>query len=285
MTVYKLTHAKHDRAHCLCPGLFRSFKKGERKKTPLNVVYDYGDERIEISGPELLSAFDLRVLQGLIAMSGPKGVVLHMQNPKTEAGEQLVLRIEPRWDAIQDDALVVKDSFYHLAQEIGLANPEGGKQSEMIRDSVERLWKVSMIVQKGKERRGFRILGDYSSNNATGKLFIGLNPRIAAAVLGTSASFTTIDMHEVRAINSDAARLIHQRLCGFIDKNKHHPSPISIETLCGYVWHDVEVKADSSQRQRNATVKKAVAELVALGWTFAPVSKTTWRIGRPKEAE
>ncbi|MCI4078495.1 replication protein C, partial [Klebsiella pneumoniae] len=50
---HDLTHARHDPAHCLAPGLFRSLKRGERKRGKLDVVYDYGDgKRIEFSGPE-----------------------------------------------------------------------------------------------------------------------------------------------------------------------------------------------------------------------------------------
>ncbi|GHL51109.1 hypothetical protein ECZU29_59590 [Escherichia coli] len=41
------------------------------------MTYDYGDgKRIEFSGPEPLGADDLRILQGLVAMAGPNGLVL-----------------------------------------------------------------------------------------------------------------------------------------------------------------------------------------------------------------
>ena len=57
MSKHDLTHARHDPAHCLAPGLFRSLKRGERKRGKLDVVYDYGDgKRIEFSGPEPLGA-------------------------------------------------------------------------------------------------------------------------------------------------------------------------------------------------------------------------------------
>jgi hypothetical protein len=36
---YDLTHARHDPAHCLAPGLFRSLKKGERRTGKLDVTY------------------------------------------------------------------------------------------------------------------------------------------------------------------------------------------------------------------------------------------------------
>ena len=53
------------------PSLFRSLKRGERKRSKLDVVYDYGNnKRIEFSGPEPLGANDLRILQGLVALAG-----------------------------------------------------------------------------------------------------------------------------------------------------------------------------------------------------------------------
>lgn len=62
---FDLTHARHDPAHCLAPGLFRSLKRGDRKKLKLDVTYPYGEgEQIEFSGPEPLGADDLRILQG-----------------------------------------------------------------------------------------------------------------------------------------------------------------------------------------------------------------------------
>ena len=69
---HSLSHVRHDPAHCLAPGLFRALKRGERKRSKLDVTYDYGDgKRIEFSGPEPLGADDLRILQGLVAMAGP----------------------------------------------------------------------------------------------------------------------------------------------------------------------------------------------------------------------
>ena len=88
---HSLSHVRHDPAHCLAPGLFRALKRGERKRSKLDVTYDYGDgKRIEFSGPEPLGADDLRILQGLVAMAGPNGLVLGPE-PKTEGGRQLRL--------------------------------------------------------------------------------------------------------------------------------------------------------------------------------------------------
>ncbi|MBP8151671.1 MAG: replication protein C, partial [Xylophilus sp.] len=63
-----LTHARHDPMHCLAPGLFRSLKRGDRKKLKLDVTYRYGDnECARFIDFEPLGADDMRLLQGLVA--------------------------------------------------------------------------------------------------------------------------------------------------------------------------------------------------------------------------
>lgn len=273
MSKHDLTHARHDPAHCLAPGLFRSLKRGERKRGKLDVVYDYGDgKRIEFSGPEPLGADDLRILQGLVAMAGPGGLVLSPE-PKTEAGRQLRLFLEPKWEAIQQDAMVVKGSYRALAREVGYANPDDTKP---IRECIERLWKVSIIAQNGSKRQGFRLLSEYASDEAEGKLYVALNPLIAQAVMG--GRHVRIDMAEVRALQSDPARLMHQRLCGWIDPGKS--GRVELDTLCGYIWPD-QATNPNTLKTRRKTARKALDELVALGWTLHEYARNKWEIKRP----
>lgn len=255
---FNLTHARHDPAHCLAPGLFRSLKRGERKIQKLDVVYEFGDgQRIEFSGPEPLGADDLRVLQGLVALAGPSGLVLSPE-PKTEGGQQLRLFLEPKWDAVQYDALVVKGSYRGLAKEIGYADIEN---SRPIRDSIERLWKVSIIAQFDKRRQGYRLLAEYASDGTDGRLYVALNPRITQAIMG-DAQYTRINMDEVRALRSDVARLLHQRLCGWIDSGESRR--VTVETLCGYVW--LEMAKTETMKKRRQRVRAALDELRGLGW-------------------
>ena len=198
---HSLSHVRHDPAHCLAPGLFRALKRGERKRSKLDVTYDYGDgKRIEFSGPEPLGADDLRILQGLVAMAGPNGLVLGPE-PKTEGGRQLRLFLEPKWEAVTADAMVVKGSYRALAKEIG-AEVDSGGALKHIQDCIERLWKVSIIAQNGRKRQGFRLLSEYASNEADGRLYVALNPLIAQAVMGRG-QHVRISMDEVRALDND----------------------------------------------------------------------------------
>lgn len=275
MPRYDLSHARHDPAHCLAPGLFQSLKRGDRKKLKLDVVYEYGDaKRIEFSGPEPLGADDLRILQGLVAMAGPSGLILS-PDPVTEGGKQLRMFLEPKWDAIEADALVVKGSYRALAKEIGYANIDDSKP---IRDCIERLWKVSIIAQNGRKRQGFRLLSEYASyasDEAEGRLYVALNPLIAQAVIG--GQHIRIDMNEVRGLNSETARLVHQRLCGWIDYSK--AGKVTIDTLCGYAWP--AEASQSTMRKRRQRVRAALPELVSLGWSVIEYAAGKYSIIRP----
>lgn len=271
---FDLTHVRHDPAHCLAPGLFRSLKRGDRKKLKLDVTYDYGEEKVRFIGFEPLGADDLRVLQGLIAMSGPSGLILRPE-PKTQGGQQLRLRLDPKWDAVDEDALVIKGSYTRLAREIGYG--DSGKSFALIRDCIERLWSVSVIVEKDGRRHGFRILSEYASDERDGQLFVALNPRLAQAVTG-GRPFTRINLDEVRDLTSDPARLIHQRLCGWIDPGKS--GRVSIDAICGYVWPGLA--SPEAMKKRRQTARKALSELVAVGWTVSEYSKGKWKIERPK---
>ncbi|EFK3513019.1 dihydropteroate synthase [Escherichia coli] len=268
---HSLSHVRHDPAHCLAPGLFRALKRGERKRSKLDVTYDYGDgKRIEFSGPEPLGADDLRILQGLVAMAGPNGLVLGPE-PKTEGGRQLRLFLEPKWEAVTADAMVVKGSYRALAKEIG-AEVDSGGALKHIQDCIERLWKVSIIAQNGRKRQGFRLLSEYASDEADGRLYVALNPLIAQAVMG-GGQHVRISMDEVRALDSETARLLHQRLCGWIDPGK--TGKASIDTLCGYVWPSEA--SGSTMRKRRQRVREALPELVALKADGIPVSLDSYQ--------
>lgn len=276
MSDLTLKFAMHDTIHCLTPGLFRSLKRGERKTSKLNVVYGFGDgERIEFSGPEPLGDDDLRVLQGLIALAGPGGKILP-ESPETNQGMTVRELMELKWGAISKDGMVIKGSYRNLAKEIGYADLENTKS---IQESVERMWKVSVIVQKDGKRMGFRLLSEYGSNDPEGTLYVALNPQLTAAIVG-DVRHTRIEMKEVRSIKLGGTRLVHQRLCGFIDPGKS--KKVTLETICSYIWPD-DAEADAETRRKHRTrAKPVIAELVSLGWNLAEYAKGKYEITRPK---
>ncbi|MGY4070077.1 replication protein C, IncQ-type, partial [Aeromonas caviae] len=87
-----------------------------------------------------------------------------------------------------------------------------------------------------------------------------------------------IDMNEVRSLKSDPARLIHQRLCGWIDPGKSGRA--SLDTLCNYIWPDPAI-ADA-MRKRQQIARRAVGELFTIGWLVTEYRKDMWEIRRPR---
>lgn len=279
--VYDLTHARHDPAHVLAPGLFRSLGRGDRARLKLDVTYIHGTDQLEFKGHEPLGVDDMRVLQGLVAMAGPEGLILRDEDQTSPAGKQLILDLFSPPAVIADagkkpDTLVVRDSFRRLAREIGF--PEGGTNLKAIRKCVERLFGVTVFVQSGKRRVGMRLLSAYASDEGTGDLFVALNPRLAGAIFG-DRQHIRIELPEVRALGTDPARLIHQRLCGWIDAGKSGKA--TIETLAEYVWPE-PTEIESTQKKRRMTVRKALAELSAIDWTVNEYGRGKFEIARPK---
>ena len=278
---YDLTHARYDPAHCLAPGLFRSLAPGDRKKLKLDVTYTYGKDSIRFWGPEPLGADDMRVLQGLVAMAAVSGdngcgIVLR-QEPKSDVGKKLRSWLDLEWDAVEKDAMVVKGSFSQLARELGYAE-KGGSLFKTIRECIKRLWAVSVIVEKDKKQQGFRILSHYASDEREGKLFVALNPRLAEAIVG-KRPHSRINLAEVRELKTDPARLIHQRLCGWVDPGKG--GRVELDTLCGYVW-PCESENPKTMSTRRQTARKAMTELSTVGWTVTEYAKEKWDVFRPK---
>ncbi|ABM40252.1 replication protein C, IncQ-type [Polaromonas naphthalenivorans] len=269
-----LDHIRHEPGHVLAPGLFRSLKKGDYKRLKLDIAYEFGKgERLEFKGAEPLGVPELRILQGLIGMAGPNGLLLTPE-PKTESGQQLRLLLETKFDAIETNALVVKGSYRALAKTIGYADIENTKN---IQESIERLWGVSVIARKGGKHMGFRLLSEYASDDADGRLYVALNPVLARAILG-EAQHCRISLDEVRALKTDPARLMHQRLCGWIDIGKSGKT--TIETLCGYIWLD-EATPEAMKKRKQA-VRRALKEMEALGWKVTEYINGKFEITRPE---
>jgi len=270
---YDLTHAKHDPAHCLTPGLFRSLKRGERKKLKLDVAYTYGDEVVRFIGFEPLGADDMRLLQGLAALAGPNGLILKPE-PKTGMGEQLRLLLDTKFDAVAQDALVVRESMSKLLKETGLT--DGGDNLKGVRASLIRMANITVIVTKGGQEASFHLMS-YAFDESDGRLFAALNPRVTEAVLG-GRPHTRIEFAEVRKLSTDPARLVHQRLCGWIDPRKS--GRVGLDTLCSYVWPD-EAKNPNTIKTRRSAVRKALKELASIGWGVDEYARGKWKITRP----
>lgn len=273
---YDLTHARHDPAHCLAPGLFRSLKRGDRKKLKLDVTFDYGTQKLRFWGPEPLDSQDMRLLQGIVALSGPNGVILS-DEPSSDRGTQLRLMLDPKLDAARADALVVKGTLGGLMREIGYAT-DGAEARRDLKESLRRMASLTVFVSEGRREASFHLLS-YVFDEADGSLFIALNPRVTEAVLG-QRGFTRIEMAEVRALRTDPARLAHQRMCAVISPGKD--GLVTAEKICEYIWNTE--CSPAAARQRLVTARKVVAELSSIGWTVTEYAKDKYSIRRPRNA-
>jgi hypothetical protein len=121
------------------------------------------------------------------------------------------------------------------------------------------------------------LLSEYATDERKEQLFVALNPRIAACILG-DARHCRIELSEVRQLESDSTRILHQRLCGWIDQGKSGKA--SLETLISYVWSDDAT--DAAIRKRRQRIREALAELHGIGWTVDEYEKKLFEIHRPE---
>ena len=135
-------------------------------------------------------------------------------------------------------------------------------------------------------RIGCRLLADYASDEHSETIYVALNPLLTEVILGPAElhRFTLIEMGEVRQIKSDATRIIHQRLCAWIDPGKTRS--VKIDTLIGYCYPGADgnylrAEKDSTERMRRVAVRKAMAELSTLGWEVGEKAGV-FSVGRPK---
>lgn len=272
---FDITHAKMDRLHSLVPGLFRCLKKGERKKTKLDITYQHSKtERARLIGFEPLGADDLRLLQGLVAMGGLKGSIL-ADEPKTEIGKQLRLNLDIT--ANDSDALAFTVNITKLLKEIGLTNT--GANIKAVKSSLLRLSNVTVFLESNNRGVAFKLLSfGYDFSGGTPSLFIALNHRLTVAILG-GKQYTRIEMSEVRALKTDAARIIHQRLCAWINPGDKERKA-ELNTLCEYAW--AEPATADAMKKRVQTARKALKEIQALGWGIKEYAPQKFEITRPK---
>lgn len=270
------THAKMSQT-LVHASLFRSLKKGERKKQKLDVTYVSGDTTFKFTCFEPLDGTDLAVLQGLVALATG---TLHRPS---SGGIKLLLRdgrserpgLNLNGDALEQRTIAVRFNLSDLAQLVGYADV-GGSQRRTLRESISRLSNVSVSAKHPGFDATYHLLGGYGLDTKTGEVLVGLNPSVTAAVLGKTG-FLRIDIAEIRQLKSEAARLLHSRLHWI---NQGDSRVIGIDKLCGYVYADTPATA-GTERKRKHDVRKALLELLPLKWGVNEVSPGAYRICRP----
>ncbi|WP_084202330.1 replication protein C, IncQ-type [Aeromonas fluvialis] len=141
------------------------------------------------------------------------------------------------------------------------------------KDDSPQLWKVSVMAQVAGQRSGFRLLANYASDALTDGLFVALNPLLTSATMG-SGRHVCIDMTEGRRLSGCITRLLHQRLCAWVDVGQSRT--VQLDTLVAYVFPKEACMV--THRKRQSRVRKALNEL---GWSISEHAKGRFTIGRP----
>jgi hypothetical protein len=271
-----ITHVRHDTAHCLAPGLFRSLKKGERKKNKLDVTYEYGNNTcIRFIGFEPLGVDDMRLLQAIIGMSGLSKYAIEHDKPVEGTSNQLRELLNANMNHHEWKSKVLITSMYSIMKVIGYK--DHGKKRQQILESLRRLSNVNIIYRKNLKEFSTKMLS-YVVDEKDGSLYIANNPKITDAILGNS-SFTYISMNEARSLKTDIARILHQRLSAVIDLGK--TKKINIDTLVDYVWISTKDKISSAIRMRKKRIKESLKEIEQTkGWKIYSVSSICFEIKR-----
>ena len=261
--------ALHDPVLCLAPTLFRSLARGCRAE-PLDLKYDHGSTRYAFRAPALLGCDDLRVLQGIVSLANAaRGYV----DPRRSSPGALLLRdgLALAGDAVDEEVLLLETSFATIAGAAGYGGGRGGAMGLQLRAGLQRLATTTVEFVGPDGAGSWRIIAMDELGRGRDRLRIVLNPRLGRCAKA-EPRFVQIDMSEARRLGGDLARLLHQRLSGWIDLPRQtDPTAerrVRMSTLMEYAWglHRGREPSPEALRQRRAKLKRALDELVEVGW-------------------
>jgi len=252
------------------PSLFQSLPKGQiQQQRTLN--YQAGELQFQFVGP-LLGALELRVLQGLAGLAGPQNhelIVGAKGDPAQEDQEPEVERI------------TISTSYNELARVIGY-RANSGSSNSVIRDALETLCSMSVFVgladaPLSENRAVGTILNQQLDPKDGPSIVVEMCLVLTAAILGGRGQYLRVSLDEVRSLKTDPARLLHHRLHWV---NQGCTRDVKISTMMNYVWPN-STESPSTLRTRRQVVRRALNELMGLGWTVFKKAGDLYSIGRP----
>lgn len=303
----------------LAPGLFRSVPKGAHEHTVrLTYRVERGAQghpgsscrEVEFVSPFVLGAVELRTLQGLMALAAQRAVYWVgrswvMCRPQSEVGTQLSLGFEATGPVREGRVLHVVGSLAELARAVG-EDGRSGRAIQIQRRALRRLATVTVFLRvedwysaagvsgrwetkSQKRESSYRLVSGAWSGGAgggPGSLSVAVNPALSEVAMAAVVSgqrgvkYIRMDMREVRALQLGAARLIHQRLCAWIDPGGS--GKVMLSTLCRYVWHE-KAPSPNAGKWRRKTVRKALRELTSFEqpWRVDEYERGKFAITRP----
>lgn len=196
---------------------------------------------IEVTGP-LLNGFDLMVLQGIIAMSALQGAAIIGEG---RTPDERAHRKHYAADTSSENQLetlqYINFSTSELMSVIGLSG--SGAHRKRVDVAIKALAGVMLFIFPtfaDKHWTRYLLLSGVQSTNHNGKWHqttVALNPRLTQIVVGAERHYTHIDLDEARVLGNDyAARILHQRLCAWIDHGISRD--VGYEKLLSYLFWD-----------------------------------------------
>lgn len=307
------------------PGLFRTVPSVAYKRTGLPPLelgpYVFGESGLSISAtcPAPLCGDDAQVLQTLACLAALQRAKVEHTSDKPHLPlhqkllDQMHAGAKTRWLAHR----LVSCSLSHMLKLLDW--PVSGTYRARLLASLNRLSAVTITVLGDRPNAGknvtdgsYQLLshdaGNGSANNSR-MVHVLLNPRQSRVIAGGKSKLTgqvpyvEISMQESRALpRNDQVRLIHQRLCAWI--NHDTKRVVTFGTVLKYAYSDDKwsaalpshrrISPARSLKHRLTTVTKALNALEAAlhGWSVQernPLAlhgrKREMIITRPKRKE
>lgn len=251
------------------PSLFQALPK-TGKIEYLELRYDVGPLSYRLVGPQL-GTTELRVLQALVAIATGR-------QAWNDPGAVVVSSPLDKVAWLLNQSARITTSYNEIARAAGYA-ANSGAMTRRIRKALERMYGVQVFVAVVGSPKDFEAGRLFTQlNGRDDGLCVGMCPVLAAAILGTPGGYLRLDMTEVRRLESDAARLLHQRLHWI---NAGECREVSIDVLCGYIWPEATGNG-STRRGRRRHLRKALDELsLRIGWRCFEVRPGMISIHRP----
>lgn len=256
--------AKLHRCIVLMDGLFKGAvksDKGARPQVERAKDFDNGKVMARYIGPQL-GADDLRLLQAVLALATVA--------PRTGTGGR----------ASPQPPMKVQSTLEALGQAAGYKAAGSGAVNKVLLNCLARFaqGKLAWESTPALSVKGQPLIAQDSSGaslpyrrgltRGTGRatLSLVLHPLLATAIRAGRAKthFLQLDMNEVRRLTSDAALLLHHRLCHL---NLGEEAEHGVDKLVGYVaGEDASALTRHQWRHDRKKLDTALHELEQIGW-------------------
>lgn len=287
-------------ALALASGLFVSRSRAQSRlgsTISCLATFNAAEGRYGFHGTSQLGSDDLRVVQAIFVLASQPDpqIALAIRAPTGALGQQLANGLNADSDmTVTPRAKIITTAIQRLAEMAGYTSVAGGSRTSVV-EALERLAqiRVSCTTKSGSNLTTNLIAKSVlnSAQDDIGEpldtLAIAIAPVFSEALLSNQASrFVRIGADEIQTLgrmkaNGARARVLHMRLCGFIDPGKTRQ--VSVEKLACYLYG--ETSDVNTRRRQCADVRRTVPCLEGIGWTVKGDArqggKALYRITRP----